>query len=101
MPSVFDHFTIKTQQKFLDIQDTIKSLNKKIPMKSSDISLPLNASPKASLKKLQKEMAEEVAQVKTLSSGNAFNTIDLSARLVEVENATKSVKKKPVAKQEQ
>ena len=46
---------------------------------------PSNALPKAEIEKLKKDIAEELAKNKSLSSGNAFNNLDLTNRIVTLE----------------
>ena len=52
---------------------------------------PSNAVPKADFERLTKRVASELVKTSSLSQGTAFNTIDLSARMVEVENLVKKL----------
>ena len=54
-------------------------------------SRPSNAVPKADFERLTKRVADQLVKNSSLSQGTAFNTIDLSSRVVEMENSYKKL----------
>ena len=52
-------------------------------------SKPSNANPNAELENIRKQVAENLAKNSSLSAGNALNAIDITARMVEIENNQK------------
>ena len=91
--SIDSHF-VTTANEVNRLKSTIKALE-------SSVSVALNANPKATenkiandLKKLQKEVAEALASASSLTAGSAFNTLDLTNRLIEVEQAIQRLDKK-------
>lgn len=88
--------TIQRNRKILDnhiskaIQDS-KKIQEKLEV--CQFQSP-SALPKAEIEKLKKDIAEELAKNKSLASGNAFNTMDLTNRIMVLEqNQIKSSNK--------
>ena len=82
--------SIQRNRKLLDnhISKAIKN-SSKMGEKLDEIEFrtPSNALPKAEITKLKKDIAEELAKSKSLASGNAFNNLDLTNRIVDLEQS--------------
>ena len=89
---------------FVAVTNEINKIKKAIKALESSLEVALNANPKATqakiandLQKLQKEVAEALASTSSLTAGSAFNTLDLTNRLVEVEQTCIRLEKKTTA----
>ena len=76
------------------IQKAVKNSENLWERINASKSIPSSAVPTADFEKLKKEVAEQLAKTSTLSNGTAFNTIDISSRMVEVENGVKKMRSK-------
>ena len=62
--------------------------------KIQNLSKSPNAAPSANFERLQKKVAEDLAKNASISSGSAFSVMDISSRIVEVENNFKRLNAK-------
>ena len=80
--------TVQRNRKILDnhiskaVQDAKQTQEK---LRALQFQSPSNAIPKAEIERLKKDISEELAKNKSLASGNAFNNLDLTNRIVNLE----------------
>ena len=96
-----DSHVTKYNQDVQLLKSSVTSLKDQMAVKPT--SLPVSSCPNAvpnadeilkykeDLAKIQEELKKALAKASSLSNGSAFNTLDLSARMVELENANKKL----------